>query len=525
MGKNIRMNKNLNFNDAKYNGSLKSKFPIKKVVDPEHSQYIKVALETSKILNLRRQAAMNNISQLKKYASAARDYAKYALRERLEEKQSKTGVTYPTPQTFLNYEIAPSKLTKSGDIATPIIKSSLETLAETFNIEDSIPIMAGNTLIKQLINAPKTIIGEMAFNAVGKHDRPCFVIRKLLTCKINNLTYLLLADEKYYQNSPTVAYPLTLIACGEPSCACQLSRIDTIGHIGLDSIQSLGLEDMVNIEIPDYLQEKFGSYHHNAIASNSKKNDGSKKSHVRKVSGTDHIHERDENFELLYALSHMAKTTIYRCEPQKFLKFNAKEIKTVDFYEYDITKQINSFKTSNSDKLKLYAATQTLEQTDALHNSGVISTALLQEYFAKKYNITNFQPNPQLAQFLDELRTFKPDRQIKFFDAYSLVGERPYMLIPTPQNNKLEQGVKKMEGKLCDYDYAKEKHPEIVEEYRKYKQAKQAQSENSQTSVTPENADNNAEQQAPVQEQSNLTSTNPNEQTNSQSKNNGGKSQ
>ena len=521
MGKNIRMNKNLNFNGAKYNGSLKSKFPIKKVVDPEHSQYIKVALETSKILNLRRQAAMNNISQLKKYASAARDYAKYALRERLEEKQSKTGVTYPTPQTFLNYEIAPSKLTKSGDIATPIIKSSLETLAETFNIEDSIPIMAGNTLIKQLINAPKTIVGEMAFNAVGKHDRPCFVIRKLLTCKINNLTYLLLADEKYYQNSPTVAYPLTLIACGETSCACQLSRIDSIGHLGADIAKNLEIDDQVSIEIPDYLLEKFESSHHNAVPSNGKKSGTAKKTHVRKIAGTHHIHERDDNFELLYALSHMAKTTIYRCEPQKFLKFNAKEIRAADFY----VEGLDSAKNNYLETLKLISAATTLEQTDALHNSGVISTALLQEYFAKKYNITNFQPNPQLAQFLDELRTFKPDRQIKFFDAYSLVGERPYMLIPTPQNNKLEQGVKKMEGKLCDYDYAKEKHPEIVEEYRKYKKAKQAQSENSQTSVTPENADNNEKQQAPVQEQSNLTSTNPNEQINSQSKNNSGKSQ
>ena len=511
---------NVNKNGQPQHGTLKSNSPTK-VVKPEHSQYIKVALETSKILNLRRQAAMNNLPQLKKYASAAKEYAKFALRDRLEESQNKTGTSYPTAQTFLNYELPSSKLTKSGNIATPLIKSSLDTLSETFNVEDSIPIMAGNNLTKQLIKAPKTIVGEMAFNAVGKHDRPCFVIRKLLTCKINSLTYLLIADEKYYQNSPTVAYPLTLIACGETSCACQLSRIDSIGHLGADIAKSLEIEDQVSIEIPDYLLEKFESSHHNAVPSNGKKSETLKKSRVRKISGTHHIHERDENFELLYALSHMAKTTIYRCEPQKYLKFNAKEIRSADFY----VEGLDSVKHDYVKTLKLISAATTLEQTDALHNSGVISTALLQEYFAKTYNITNFQPNPQLAEFLDELRTFKPDRQIKCFDAYSFVGERPYLLIPAPKNNKLEQDVKKMEGKLCDYDYAKQKHPEIVEEYRKFKQAKQAQSENSQTSVTPEIADNNAEQQTPVQEQSNLTSTNQNEQTNSQAKNNGGKKQ
>lgn len=464
-------------NDVKTYYRLNTNTSEPTIIKPANiDRYIKPANEVYKILSLRRQDAMNNISELRTYRNTALNYCSELWKNNLESKQVDDSKHYVPVHMGVN--IPTTKLTKSGKVPEQIIVSTLDELSGTFNVVDEIPFMLGNALIKNIVQAPKTIIAETHFNAIGKHDRPCYVIRKLLTCEVDYKTNLLVADEKYYQNSPTVAFPITLLVGAESNGACQLSRIDSIGHLGLSATKTLGLEDKVNIEIPDYLIEKFESSHHNAVPNNKKANS---KFNIKKISATHHIHQRDDNFELLYALSHLSKTCIYKTEPSKFLRFNAKQLHDVEFYVDQLREENVRRNLDTYEHLKLLSAAQTLQQNDLIHNNGVISTALLQEHYAKTYNITNYECNSELCEFLDELRTFKPDRLIKLINTEETTPKRKYLTIPTPKNNTLAQDVKKWEGKIIDFDYAKEQHPDIVEKYFQEKAQNQNSSDNETT--------------------------------------------
>lgn len=438
---------------------------ISTVSKPIHSvdltKYVKPANEVYEILNLRRQDVFKYLDQLRKYLSVAKNYSQELLKNHLEELHGAQSDDkyYNTIHTDIN--IPKTKLTKNGDICEPILKRTIEQLSQTFNVEDNIPIMLGGDLIKQLIRAPKKIVAETHFNAIGKHDRPCYVIRRLLECTINEKKYLLMADEKYYQNSPTVAYPLTLIACGEATLPCQISRIDSVGHLGKSTIEMLGLTDKTDIIIPDYLQEKFDSNHHNALPS-KKGNKRGRFSNIKQVSATHHIHERDANFELTFALSHLSKFTIYKTEPTKFLSHNAHEIKVDSYYVDDSTTKKYC---TPAEYFELMQKSMTLQSEDVLKNNAVISTERLQQYFAKTYNITNYTPDPQLAQFLDELRTFKPDRQ-NILIVNDSKTKKPYPVFSVDSHHKLELEVKKIVGRFCDFDYVKVNRPDLLEYYR-----------------------------------------------------------
>lgn len=434
----------------------------------EYQTYAPVAAKVAKLLTPKRQQAINNIDELKKHKKVAENWCDYTWKQTQIASQPKEArgelITTPPPSTFY---MPASKLTKNGDISEIVAKQTLEKISDTFNLEDDQPFMLGNTLIQKLINAPKTVVAETYINGVGKHDRPCFVIRKLLSCKIDGNTYMLVADEKYYQNSPTVAMPLTLLVGGEPKGICQIARIDSIGHLGEDAAKQLGIQLKNPTIVPDYLKEKFESTHHNAVVTHKKKGKTTRFQAVKKIAGTHHIHIRDENFELMYALCHMAVNClqVYRNTPSKFLRFNAKEVSEGDIYLEDY-KHINEHSTSMHYQLQLMSLLNELKSNDVIGNSSVINTETLQQFFARTFKITNFENDNNLTQFLDEMRTFKPTELVKLIDPAKVVGPRKYLKLP----GKVHKNFIKMLNRIIDYDYIKAHQDEYAEFLKLYRQ-------------------------------------------------------
>lgn len=448
-----------------FQGSATYYIPSK---NPEYASFVGTSAKVAKLLTPKRQQAINNIDELRKHRKVAENWCHYTWRKKQESLQpdDKPGdlKTTASPTTFY---VPQSRLTKNGDISEVIAKQTLDKLSDTFNLEDDQPFMIGNSLIQKLITAPKTVVAETYINGIGKHERPCFVIRKLLSCKIDGNTYMLVADEKYYQNSPTVAMPLTLLVGGEPHGIAQLARIDSIGHLGEDAAAQLGIQLKNPTLVPDYLKEKFESTHHNAVAHHKKKGKTSKFQAVKKIAGTHHIHMRDENFELMYALCHMATNClqVYRNTPAKFLRFNAKEVSEGDIY-IDDYKHINEHSTSMHYQLKLMALLNELKSNDIIGNSSVINTETLQQFFARTFNITNFENDNNLTQFLDEMRTFKPTELVKLVDPAKIVGPRQYLKLP----GKAHKQFIKMLNRIIDYDYIKAHQDEYATFLSKYRE-------------------------------------------------------
>ncbi len=427
------------------------------------NSYLKTAREVSRFVDGNRQQAMNNYAVLKKHSQIADQYAKEVWRLTLEEKyKNDTSQTGTYLSRYTSAEVPYCKLTKNGKIKPEYITEALFENSNDFNISDTIPFRV-NALTTQIMQAPKTIVAETCFNAVGDHDRPCFVIRRILSCEVNDKTYMLLSDEKYYQNSPTVAFPLTLLYGGEPDGAVQLARIDSVAHLDPDTPQVLGL-DGVEFIMPDYLLDKFSGNHHNVTPKGAHEH-----SKIKKIAAGNHIHLRDSNFELLYTLSHMSKTLTYRTEPSRFLTFNAKEIHIGEFfldnyqtkgsYNGDFGVQLDQYKLLN-EKL-----------TDAvIKYNGLVPTELLQKFYAKTYKITNYEPNPSFCAYMDELRTFKPERLATLVDT-NIIGKKNYPIYVCPENTKPNKDAKKMYGKIVDYDYTLEHNrQDIIELYKKAKE-------------------------------------------------------
>ncbi len=437
--------------------------------NPEYQTYAPTAAKVARLLAPKRQQVINSIDELKKHKKVAENWCNMLWRQAQNETvtvptQRGELITTPPPSTFY---VPQNKLTKNGDIPDIVAKQTLESISDTFDLEDDQPFMLGNALIQKIVNAPKTVVAETYINGIGKHERPCFVIRKLLSCKLDGNTYMLVSDEKYYQNSPTVAMPLTLLVGGQPKGICQIARIDSIGHLGEDAAEQLGIKLTNPTLFPDYLKEKFESTHHNAVATHKKKSKSSKFQAVKKIAGTHHIHMRDENFELMYALCHMAVNClqVYRNTPSKFLRFNAKEVSEGDIYLENYRK-MNEHKTSLHEQLELMSTLNNLKTDDIIGNSSVINTEVLQQFFVRTFNITNFENDNQLTQFLDEMRTFKPTELVKLIDPKKVVGPKKYLQLP----GKAHKQFMKMLHRIIDYDYIKAHQDEYAEFLKQYRQ-------------------------------------------------------
>ena len=457
--------------------------------NPEYSTFISSSAKVAKLLAPKRQQVINNIDELRKHRKTAENWCNYTWRKSLSQNTGTTQrgefVTTPPASTFY---VPQSKLTRNGDIPEMVAKQTLDSISETFDLTDDQPFMLGNSLIQKLIAAPKTVVAETYINGVGKHERPCFVVRKLLSCKIDGNTYMLVSDEKYYQNSPTVAMPLTLLVGGEPKGIAQIARIDSVGHLGEDAAKELGIKLTNPTLFPDYLKEKFESTHHNAVASHKKKSKSSKFQSVKKIAGTHHIHVRDENFELMYALCHMAVNClqVYRNSPSKFLRFNAKEVTEGDIYLEDY-KHMNQHSTSLHYQLELMNMLNDLKTNDVIGNSSVINTEALQQFFVRTFNITNFENDNQLTQFLDEMRTFKPTELVKLIDPNKIVGPRKYLKLP----GKAHKQFMKILHRIIDYDYIKahqDEYAEFLKHYRSLYSNNPNSSENDGPLIIPSNS-------------------------------------
>ncbi len=325
-------------------------------------------------------------------------------------------------------------LTKNGELQQTYAMAVLKNLENDFILEDEYPIMIGSSKIQKILDAPKKIVAQMYLNAVEKHNRPCFLIRNLLTCEIDDKVYLMVSDEKFYQNSPAVNFPLALLVSGKPYGICQLSRIDAVGILAPNSSQSLGIANK-KTKLPRYIVSKFHTSHHNALPAK-----GNYKYGMKKVSAASHMHERDELFETMYALSYMVKVCSTKGDPKQFLKFNAREICDIEFY--------TSFSTpvNVGEKMK----------NDAMNNSSVISTRAMRNYYARTYNITNYELDNKFSKQLDRFRVFNPDRTAVIVDTAEITAPQDVLLVAPSDDNMLEQKCRARENEIIDIAYVQE---------------------------------------------------------------------
>lgn len=484
MDKNKNVKKTLK---SKPNQSIKQHYGLEDnnsqiLTSANFNIYYKTANEVARLLSDGRQQGISNVNTLKKYSSIADQYASELWTNVLEEKYKDDTNEYAS---FMARYTAPDlpfcKLTKNGKIKEDTASKPLFDSLNEFNVVDTIPFRI-NSLSSQLMQAPKSIVAETCFNAVGDHNRPCFVIRKILSCEIHDKKYLLLSDEKYYQNSPTVAYPLTLLYGGLAEGAVQIARIDSVAHLDPKTPQVLGLKN-VEFNMPDYLLEKFTGNHHNYTPKK-----GQDSNSVKKISASDHIHLRDSNFELLYALSHMTKTTTFRTDPTKFLTFNAKEISVNDLLDENSNKN-ESYGHTLSEQLDMYRHSMEKTEEIAVKNNGLVPTELLQKYYARTFNITNYEINPNFCKYMDELRAFKPERLATLVDT-DILGKRKYSTYVAPTNSKPAIAAKRFVGKIIDYDYVVNHNRTDIIDY--YKSEREKRINESKTEV-PTSNDNGPE--------------------------------
>lgn len=443
-----------------------------------HNAYLKVAYDINNFLKGSRQETMRFLPHLKRYSLPAEQYANEVRRLYIQEKYAEDNSDFAAyMQNYNQPELPYFKLTKNGSIKPEYAVKTLEELADTFNVTDTVPTSL-KALPNQLITAPKTIIAEMCFNAVGDHDRPCLVVRKILECRIDNKTYMLLGDEKYYQNSPAISCPITLIYAGEAGLPCQLYRLDSIAHLDPDVPNVYKLD--VKFDMPDYLLRKFEGNHQNVTPSD---NHGGTK--LRKVSASSHLHERDANFELMHRCAYMVNGLKFKSapSPDKFLTFNAREVDIREFIDPNYGKTENR-RLSFEEQLDQY--NKTGEKIIDLANKyrGIIPTELIQGYIARKYNITNYEINQNFCNQINDLRTFKPERLATIIDP-NITEPRKYLTVECPIDAKTVKQARKMYGKIIDYDYVLEHdRKDIVEYYKAQKAERQKQTDQS-TPIEP----------------------------------------
>lgn len=440
-----------------------------------NNAYLKVAYDINNFLKGSRQETMRFLPHLKRYSLPAEQYATEVRRLYIQEKYKDDDTDYAAyMQNYNQPELPYFKLTKNGSIKPEYAEKVLVELADTFNVTDNVPTSL-KALPNQIMGSPKTIVAEMCFNAVGDHDRPCLVVRKILECKIDNKTYMLLGDEKYYQNSPAISCPLTLIYAGEAGIPCQLYRLDSVAHLDPDMPSSYGLD--IKFNMPDYLLRKFEGNHQNVTPSD---NHGGTK--LKKISASSHMHERDANFELMHRCAYMVNGLKFKSSPspEKFLTFNAREIDFREFIDPEFGKHEGK-RLSFEEQLNQYNQTNEKLIEIAKAHKGIIPTELIQGYIARKYNITNYEINPDFCTQINELRTFKPERLAQIINP-KITEPRKYLTVECPVDAKTVKQAKKMYGKIIDYDYVLEhKRSDIVEYYK----AQKAQREKQEDNTTP----------------------------------------
>lgn len=389
--------------------------------------YRKKAVPVSKIIMGGPDSAITRIGELKQYENVITDYC-----ERLWENYLVRVKGDQFDTLHKGAGLSRRKLKSNGEIPEIMLTNILEELSHTTLPQERYPFRLED-LTEKLIKAPKTIIAETAFNGVGKHKRPCFVIRRLLKCTINGEHYLLMADETYHQNTPKVCCPLYLLYGGNSEGICQIGRFDTIGHHGP--------QPQLNYHLPQYIIDVFENTHSNIIKPKSFKNSLGNKVESE-VCCAHHQHKRDRKLETLFCASHFVSGILGKSDPTKFLKFNASSINLRDYYK------LNDDDTDEIIDGRINA--------DIENNNGLISTTYIQNYFAKTFNIVNYEHSPLLAYELDKIREYDPKKQVEFIDT-NIVPERKGYTNYKITNESLDRNIiEKVEsGRYLDWDQAK----------------------------------------------------------------------
>lgn len=418
--------------------------------------YFKTANEITKYLNSGRLDAVNFYQTLKKYRDIAEIFStenwKLLLKEKYKDRDASLTL-HTGPE-------APSdKLTRNGNIKPEIVKTLLDDMSNQFDVTEDIPFFIKD-LPQKLLKSEKRIVGEMCFNGLGDHDRTCFVRRRILESKLkdNGKTYILVSDEKFYENSPSSVCTLSLVYGAEAQGIAQIARVDTVGHLSPDMPNYLGLYK-VEYNMPDYLMRKFEEHHHNVVPG---------KKYV-KISAENHIHIKEPVMELLYALSYMTKATIYKSNPSSFLHMNAKEIDIADFF-IDNFSSLIKHQSHYVDSLDLYTKLNKMYVEASLEHDGLVTTDRLEKYYSKAFNITNQTINPDFCRQMDDYRTFRVNKLATIIDPKT-IGTQSYPVYEAPKDAIPVVQAEKMKGKIVDFDYVKEHNlTEVIEEYQKNKE-------------------------------------------------------
>lgn len=476
--RNLKINKNKRFSreyspQAKNNNQTKAPNSL---LRPANENYIKASLllkpafEAKGRLDLT-QGKKSFDDTKKKFYNIAKNYCEDVWR----------GYCEVNNLNYINgFEVPKSLLSKKGNIQPAYGKVLLDHLSEDFDILDDFPHMPDNNLIKTLITSPKTVVAQTCINGMTefRHSRPCVILRQLLECDVHGTKYLLVNDIKFYQNSPVIASPLIVLRNGYKKGACLISRIDEIGQLSPEEYEhykEIYLKQhprakLVDPIYPQYLLDKFEDYHQNTRNLTTNK--------FFKINETApqtrHIHKGTEEFFMLNALAVLESSYNFsktKMTDKIFKAFNAQELSLED-YCVDSTSTKDVAERARCERV-YQGATAIQEYFDdmtrsqlkidefavekVIPNNGLISTADIIKLINNLYN-TNYVADPKLVETLDELRKFVPERRTRYIDSSLLPPlDKNALVVKTPQNNKLEQYVRKNAafGMFIDDEYLK----------------------------------------------------------------------
>lgn len=419
--------------------------------------YYKAAMEVRELLGRGRLVSLTK----KNYATAEKqkNIAHIFVEDNWQTYCEQHGLTYVRDK----YYVPETLLTKSGMLPQTYIKALIEHYQNTFDVDDQIPTDINPALIASIIKAPKHVVAEMQINGTGKHNRPCYIVRQLLECEVNSQKYLLMCDQKYYQNSPVVACPLILLRNGYKNGAFIIARPDELGAFDKEELKYFRerypklFKDKPKDypHYPDYLESKFDEIH-----PNSQNNTTYKWFSVEKTAPQSrHFHVITEDYQLMHTLATMANMVAYHTKPKEYRKYQAKHMDYKDYYVEGSHK--HSYSTVEEFYREEHRADFLIAQ-EIVKNHGIISTERLSTYFSKLYNITNNTPNKRFCGVMDKYRYFIPTRKTDYIEQSQIPPLATTALyVPVSKQNKQELAVKNHLGDYIDQDYINS-HPEVL---------------------------------------------------------------
>lgn len=373
-----------------------------------------------------------------------------------------------------SFAVPDKLLTKKRAVPEFYAKKLLENYKNEFDIEQKYPFIINTDLVSRLVSAPKKVIAETQINGIGDHGRPCYIIRQLLECSIDEKKYLMISDIKLYNNNSVIAAPLILIKNGYPQGEFPIARIDLAGRISnemfsehMDAYNKLNPTTPAQLpKVQEFMQKRFGEVHTNIHTKT--------KSFPQEVSQEGHLHTCQYEFSLLNTFNSLKHYGVYNEHKKEFTQYNAYPISFQEYYDDDYKPTNNSGKQKwvSLEEFSSSLQTETPEQKKyiletVIPNNGVIPTADIIKLINKRFNM-ELTPNRKFLNTFDAYRQFYPTRtisRIAHSPEFYLSPEVTH--IPSTLSSKLEQAVENSSGKIVDEDYIRQ-HPELQKKHKKH---------------------------------------------------------